>query len=175
LPCSHELFAIGKRYQFVAWAYLIGFLVPVPFWIVHKLWPRLRADYLYTPVIWYVHIFVQKNVIFFVHVDDTHCCYEFLLVTISGGSASASTRPFSRTSPSPGCRSGGSVLATHIGLPSTITFWQLLWTEELRYVARCSSVCIRFDVFFCLGYDIHPIFRCVRCIWRLASLPTMVR
>ncbi|KAH9481332.1 Oligopeptide transporter 5 [Psilocybe cubensis] len=50
---SHQLFAIGKRYQFVAWAYLIGFLVPIPFWICHKLWPKLRADYLYTPVICY--------------------------------------------------------------------------------------------------------------------------
>ncbi|KDR78980.1 hypothetical protein GALMADRAFT_224231 [Galerina marginata CBS 339.88] len=50
---SHELFAIGKRYQFVAWAYLIGFLVPIPFWIAYKLWPRLRTDYLYTPVICY--------------------------------------------------------------------------------------------------------------------------
>ncbi|KAF9000667.1 OPT oligopeptide transporter protein-domain-containing protein [Cyathus striatus] len=50
---SHELFAIGKRYQFVAWAYLFGFLVPVPFWLVHKRWPKLRADYLYTPVICY--------------------------------------------------------------------------------------------------------------------------
>jgi len=50
---SHELFAIGKRYQFVAWAYLIGFLVPVPFWIAYKLWPKLRTDYLYTPVICY--------------------------------------------------------------------------------------------------------------------------
>ncbi|KAF8169760.1 OPT oligopeptide transporter protein-domain-containing protein [Pholiota molesta] len=50
---SHELFAIGKRYQFVAWAYLIGFLVPVPFWIMYKLWPKLRTDYLYTPLICY--------------------------------------------------------------------------------------------------------------------------
>ncbi|KAF8959502.1 OPT oligopeptide transporter protein-domain-containing protein [Flammula alnicola] len=50
---SHELFAIGKRYQFVAWAYLIGFLVPIPFWIMYKLWPKLRTDYLYTPVICY--------------------------------------------------------------------------------------------------------------------------
>ncbi|KAF8150696.1 OPT oligopeptide transporter protein-domain-containing protein [Crassisporium funariophilum] len=50
---SHELFAIGKRYQFVAWAYLIGFLVPVPFWIMYKFWPKLRTDYLYTPVICY--------------------------------------------------------------------------------------------------------------------------
>jgi OPT family oligopeptide transporter len=50
---SHQLFAIGKRYQFVAWAYLIGFMVPVPFWIMYKLWPKLRTDYLYTPVICY--------------------------------------------------------------------------------------------------------------------------
>jgi OPT family small oligopeptide transporter len=50
---SHELFAIGKRYQFVAWAYLIGFMVPVPFWIAYKFWPKLRTDYLYTPVICY--------------------------------------------------------------------------------------------------------------------------
>lgn len=50
---SHQLFAVGKRYQFVAWAYLFGLLVPIPFWMVHKLWPKLRADYLYTPVICY--------------------------------------------------------------------------------------------------------------------------
>jgi len=50
---SHQLFAIGKRYQFVSWAYLIGFMVPVPFWIMHRFWPKLRADYLYTPVICY--------------------------------------------------------------------------------------------------------------------------
>ncbi|TFK40185.1 OPT oligopeptide transporter protein-domain-containing protein [Crucibulum laeve] len=50
---SHELFAIGKRYQFVAWAYLFGFLVPIPFWLAHRWWPKLRTDYLYTPVICY--------------------------------------------------------------------------------------------------------------------------
>jgi hypothetical protein len=49
---SHELFAVGKRYQFVAWAYVIGLFVPVPFWIAYRYWPKLRTDYLYTPVIW---------------------------------------------------------------------------------------------------------------------------
>jgi len=48
---SHELLAAGKRYQFVAWAYLIGLFVPVPFWILHKQWPKLGANYLYTPLI----------------------------------------------------------------------------------------------------------------------------
>ncbi|KAH9176603.1 OPT oligopeptide transporter protein-domain-containing protein [Lactarius sanguifluus] len=48
---SHELFAHGKRYQWVAWAYIIGLFVPVPFWLVHRFYPKLRADYLYTPLI----------------------------------------------------------------------------------------------------------------------------
>ncbi|KAJ3903968.1 OPT oligopeptide transporter protein-domain-containing protein [Lentinula edodes] len=50
---AHELFANGKRYQWVAWAYVVGLVVPVPFWLVHRYYPKLRADYLYTPVICY--------------------------------------------------------------------------------------------------------------------------
>jgi len=50
---SQELFAVGKRYQWVPWAYVIGLFVPVPFWLVHKRYPGLRLDYLYTPVIAY--------------------------------------------------------------------------------------------------------------------------
>ncbi|KZV71079.1 OPT superfamily oligopeptide transporter [Peniophora sp. CONT] len=50
---AHELFASGQRYQWVAWAYLMGLFVPIPFWVAYKLWPRLRTDYLYTPVICY--------------------------------------------------------------------------------------------------------------------------
>ncbi|KAG2062938.1 OPT oligopeptide transporter [Suillus decipiens] len=50
---SNELFAVGERYQWVPWAYLLGLFVPVPFWIIHRYWPKLRADYLYTPIIAY--------------------------------------------------------------------------------------------------------------------------
>ncbi|KAJ7650113.1 OPT oligopeptide transporter protein-domain-containing protein [Roridomyces roridus] len=50
---SHQLFEVNKRYQWVAWAYVLGLFVPVPFWVVHRYWPKLRADYLYTPVIGY--------------------------------------------------------------------------------------------------------------------------
>ncbi|KAL5523449.1 hypothetical protein ACEPAG_7622 [Sanghuangporus baumii] len=50
---SHELFASGKRYEWVPWAYIVGLAVPIPFWLVHKRWPGLRMDYLYTPVICY--------------------------------------------------------------------------------------------------------------------------
>ncbi|OJA16663.1 hypothetical protein AZE42_09264 [Rhizopogon vesiculosus] len=50
---SHELFSAGQRYQWVPWAYVVGLFIPIPFWVVHRYWPKLRADYLYTPVIVY--------------------------------------------------------------------------------------------------------------------------
>ena len=50
----HELFAHGKRYQWVVWGYVLGLFVPIPFWVIHRFFPKLRADYLITPVIVYV-------------------------------------------------------------------------------------------------------------------------
>ncbi|KIK91682.1 hypothetical protein PAXRUDRAFT_830625 [Paxillus rubicundulus Ve08.2h10] len=48
---SHELFSVGMRYQWVPWSYVVGLFAPVPFWVVHRYWPKLRADYYYTPII----------------------------------------------------------------------------------------------------------------------------
>ncbi|KAF8447559.1 OPT oligopeptide transporter protein-domain-containing protein [Boletus edulis BED1] len=48
---GHELFSAGKRYQWVPFSYLIGLVAPVPFWLVHRYWPRLRTDYIYTPIV----------------------------------------------------------------------------------------------------------------------------
>ncbi|KAF8833285.1 OPT superfamily oligopeptide transporter [Paxillus ammoniavirescens] len=48
---SHELFSVGMRYQWVPWSYIVGLFVPVPFWVVHRYWPKLCADYYYTPII----------------------------------------------------------------------------------------------------------------------------
>ncbi|KAH7927126.1 OPT superfamily oligopeptide transporter [Leucogyrophana mollusca] len=50
---SHQLFAAGTRYQWVPFAYVVGLFVPIPFWLVHRYYPKLRMDYLYTPVICY--------------------------------------------------------------------------------------------------------------------------
>lgn len=50
---SHQLFAVNQRYQWVAWAYVVGLFVPVPFWVVYRFWPKLRTDYLYTPIVCY--------------------------------------------------------------------------------------------------------------------------
>ncbi|KAF8206246.1 OPT oligopeptide transporter protein-domain-containing protein [Mycena galopus ATCC 62051] len=50
---SHQLFAVNQRYQWVAWAYVVGLFVPVPFWVAYRFWPKLRTDYLYTPIICY--------------------------------------------------------------------------------------------------------------------------
>ncbi|KAF8120919.1 OPT oligopeptide transporter protein-domain-containing protein [Boletus edulis] len=48
---SHELFSVGMRYQWVPLSYLVGLAAPVPFWLVHRYWPKLRADYLFIPII----------------------------------------------------------------------------------------------------------------------------
>jgi len=50
---SKYLFAVGKRYQWVPWAYVFGLFVPIPFWLAHRFNPKIRTDYIYTPVIWY--------------------------------------------------------------------------------------------------------------------------
>jgi len=50
---AHELFSSGQRYQWVPLSYIIGLVAPLPFWIIHRYWPRLRMDYYYTPIIWY--------------------------------------------------------------------------------------------------------------------------
>lgn len=63
---SHELFSVGKRYQWVAWAYVLGLFVPVPFWVVHRYFPKVRMDYLYTPVICY---YIGES--YFLHVSTT--------------------------------------------------------------------------------------------------------
>ncbi|KAG1725474.1 OPT oligopeptide transporter protein-domain-containing protein [Suillus paluster] len=48
---AHELFSTGQRYQWVPLSYLIGLVAPLPFWIIHRYWPKLRMDYSYTPII----------------------------------------------------------------------------------------------------------------------------
>lgn len=48
---SSELFSIGSRYHWVPLSYVIGLFLPVPFWLVHRYWPKLRTDFIYTPLI----------------------------------------------------------------------------------------------------------------------------
>jgi hypothetical protein len=42
---AKALFSVGSRYQWVTLAFLIGFLLPIPFWIGHKFFPKWRLDY----------------------------------------------------------------------------------------------------------------------------------
>ncbi|KAI6019141.1 OPT oligopeptide transporter protein-domain-containing protein [Pisolithus marmoratus] len=48
---SNELFSIGSRYHWVPLSYVIGLFVPIPFWLVHRYWPKFRADFIYTPLV----------------------------------------------------------------------------------------------------------------------------
>ncbi|KAF2401938.1 OPT superfamily oligopeptide transporter [Trichodelitschia bisporula] len=48
---AKSLFSVGQRYQWITLAFLIGFLLPIPFWLGHKFFPKLRLDYWNTAVI----------------------------------------------------------------------------------------------------------------------------
>jgi len=136
---SNELLAVGKRYQFVAWAYLIGFFVPVPFWILHRKWPKLGADYLYTPLIWCVSsLFLVK------YTGSDSEVPTMSIVTVLEYFLSASIRPSSRTFPLHVFLNGGYAHGTRAGSLTTITFWPLPSTEELRYRSFISNFITRF-------------------------------
>jgi hypothetical protein len=48
---AKQLFSAGGTYQWVTYAFLIGFTLPVPFWIAHKYFPKMRWDYWNTAII----------------------------------------------------------------------------------------------------------------------------
>jgi OPT family oligopeptide transporter len=50
---ASKLFSIGGRYQWVTLAFLVGFVAPVPLWLAHKKWPKLRLNYWNTSIISY--------------------------------------------------------------------------------------------------------------------------
>jgi hypothetical protein len=50
------MYGIGARYQVVSLAFLIGLVIPFPFWLLHKAFPRLRFNYWNTAIICgYIH------------------------------------------------------------------------------------------------------------------------
>ncbi|OCL08353.1 OPT superfamily oligopeptide transporter [Glonium stellatum] len=48
---AKSLFSVGCRYQWVTLAYIVGFVLPVPFWLVHKYFPKWKMDYWNTALI----------------------------------------------------------------------------------------------------------------------------
>ncbi|KAF7421318.1 hypothetical protein PC9H_011840 [Pleurotus ostreatus] len=46
-----DLYAPGGRYWMVPFAVLMGLAVPIPFWVVHKFFPKLNADKVVTPIL----------------------------------------------------------------------------------------------------------------------------
>ena len=48
---AKSLFSVGERYQWVTLGFLVGFALPVPFWLGHKFFPKLRLDYWNTAII----------------------------------------------------------------------------------------------------------------------------
>lgn len=50
---ANKLFSVGGRYQFVTLAFVFGFFIPLPFYFLHRLAPKLRFDYWNTAIITY--------------------------------------------------------------------------------------------------------------------------
>ena len=50
---ASHMFSYGARYQWVTFAYLVGFIIPVPFYILHRLFPRAGFWYWNTAIITY--------------------------------------------------------------------------------------------------------------------------
>ena len=48
---SHELFSVGGRYQMLTLIFIPGFFVPIPFWLLHKKYPKLGLNNLNMAVI----------------------------------------------------------------------------------------------------------------------------
>ena len=49
---AKELFSVGERYQWLTLSFILGFLLPIPFWIGHKLLgPKWHLDYWNTAII----------------------------------------------------------------------------------------------------------------------------
>ncbi|KAG7090421.1 hypothetical protein E1B28_009540 [Marasmius oreades] len=45
------LYATGTRYGFVPYMLLVGLLFPIPFYIAHRLWPKVGFNLVFTPVL----------------------------------------------------------------------------------------------------------------------------
>ncbi len=49
------MFSIGQTYQWILLALPLGFVVPLPFWFLHRRYPKAGFDHVITPVIcWYL-------------------------------------------------------------------------------------------------------------------------
>ncbi|KAJ7098484.1 OPT oligopeptide transporter [Mycena belliarum] len=45
------LYATGTRYGFVPYMLLVGMLFPIPFWLLHRRWPKVGFNNVFTPVL----------------------------------------------------------------------------------------------------------------------------
>ncbi|RCH93242.1 hypothetical protein CU097_011933 [Rhizopus azygosporus] len=46
-----NMFGIQTRYSIILWAFLIGLFLPIPFWLLHKKYPKIGFEYINVPII----------------------------------------------------------------------------------------------------------------------------
>ncbi|PPQ75658.1 hypothetical protein CVT24_010578 [Panaeolus cyanescens] len=85
------IYAPGGRYAIVPFGILIGLAVPIPFWLIHKRWPKINADKVVTPILcWtlgYLNVGINSSVF------TTFMKYNFLLsAALDGGTQVMTSR-----------------------------------------------------------------------------------
>ncbi|ORX53662.1 OPT family small oligopeptide transporter [Hesseltinella vesiculosa] len=45
------MFGPGTQYYIILWAFVIGFFLPVPFWVLHKLYPHVGYNFVNVPMV----------------------------------------------------------------------------------------------------------------------------
>jgi hypothetical protein len=60
---AKDLVSVGKRYEWVTLAYLVGFAIPLPFWLINRYRPHIFWRYINLSIIcWYMgYLFVGIN------------------------------------------------------------------------------------------------------------------
>lgn len=49
------MFSVGRKYTWVVLAFPVGFIVPLPFYLLHRKWPKAGFDYIVTPIlVWHL-------------------------------------------------------------------------------------------------------------------------
>lgn len=58
----HQLFSVGATYQWVTLATLLGFVAPIPFWLMDRKWPKFGLRQVCTPLVIYFLVYLNVGI-----------------------------------------------------------------------------------------------------------------
>ncbi|KAI9031848.1 OPT family small oligopeptide transporter [Phycomyces nitens] len=70
------MFGPSTQYNFILWGFIVGFAVPLPFWLLHKFFPKVGFNYINTPTILFGLVMFPGN-------NSSWITVSFIVVLIS--------------------------------------------------------------------------------------------